>query len=275
MKKSFLSCLSLACILAFTFGCESGSEEQVPDYAVSPEVEAKIADLGFFTGEGLYKVDGGYIVEHDIFISDERLQQMDAGKAHGISSEEQYHTNNLVAVPAGGRTIQIYVSPRMSPKTFDAVDIAIDRYNDEDLLLSFARTSDPAAADISIEPSPWFYGLLGILGSGGFPSASGDPFPSIVLTRSYIDRNYTLDAAATIVAHEIGHCIGFRHTDYMDRSFSCGGAPSDEGAGDIGANYIPGTPAGPDPGSWMLACLGSSTNRPFNANDKVALDYLY
>jgi len=27
----------------------------------------------------------------------------------------------------------------------------------------------------------------------------------------------------SVIAHEAGHCIGFRHTDCMDRSYSCGG----------------------------------------------------
>ncbi|WP_262510258.1 zinc-dependent metalloprotease [Sediminitomix flava] len=33
---------------------------------------------------------------------------------------------------------------------------------------------------------------------------------------------YNLGNLTIIIAHEIGHCIGFCHTDYMDRSFSCG-----------------------------------------------------
>jgi hypothetical protein len=77
------------------------------------------------------------------------------------------------------------------------------------------------------------------------------------------------------MAHEIGHCIGFRHTDYMDRSYSCGGSATNEGASTVGAIQIPGTPSGPDANSFMLACIGSGMNRPFNNNDKTALSYLY
>ena len=80
---------------------------------------------------------------------------------------------------------------------------------------------------------------------------------------------------ASIVAHEMGHCIGYRHTDYMNRAYSCGGHHSNEGSAGIGAVWIPGTPTGPDANSWMLACIGSGVNRPFTANDKVALNYLY
>jgi hypothetical protein len=78
----------------------------------------------------------------------------------------------------------------------------------------------------------------------------------------------------TVIAHEIGHCIGFRHTDYMNRSYSCG-IGGNEGDGGVGANLIPGTPSGPDAASWMLACLSSTTDRTFNDNDVIALNYLY
>ena len=77
------------------------------------------------------------------------------------------------------------------------------------------------------------------------------------------------------MAHEIGHAIGFRHTDYMNRSYSCGGSPVNEGSAGVGAIHVPGTPTGPDPNSWMLSCIGSGQNRPFNANDRTALNYLY
>ena len=73
----------------------------------------------------------------------------------------------------------------------------------------------------------------------------------------------------------MGHCIGFRHTDYMNRSYSCGCSAVNEGASSVGAILIPGTPSGPDSGSWMLSCIGSGQNRPFNNNDKTALSYLY
>ena len=74
----------------------------------------------------------------------------------------------------------------------------------------------------------------------------------------------------------MGHCIGFRHTDYFDRSISCGGAPSNEGSAGVGANHIPGTPTGATLAdlSWMLACTDGG-NRPFNNDDQTALDYLY
>ena len=81
----------------------------------------------------------------------------------------------------------------------------------------------------------------------------------------------------TIMAHELGHCIGMRHTDYMNRAYSCGGRKVNEGQvnNGVGAVLIPGTPSGPDAYSWMLACVANNVNRPFNTNDKVALNYLY
>jgi hypothetical protein len=61
----------------------------------------------------------------------------------------------------------------------------------------------------------------------------------------------------------------------MDRSYSCGGSPTNEGASTVGAIHIAGTPTGPDAKSWMLACISSGENRPFNANDKTALTTVY
>jgi hypothetical protein len=61
----------------------------------------------------------------------------------------------------------------------------------------------------------------------------------------------------------------------MNRQYSCGGQYANEGASTVGAVYIPGTASGPDPNSWMLACIGSGQDRPFNANDRTALNYLY
>jgi hypothetical protein len=65
-----------------------------------------------------------------------------------------------------------------------------------------------------------------------------------------------------------------RHTDYYDRSYSCGGSAVNEGASNVGAILIPGTPSTANAGSWMLACSNGG-NRTFNSNDIVGLNYLY
>lgn len=261
---------SLAFIMAvFVFAaCEQESVNPEKE-AIPGEILSKLTNLGFKT-EGAFMYQGNIIVEGDIVLQESDLERM--RPAGIVAVEEQYHTDNLVTgMP---RVINIHVSTSFSAKYFTATDDAIARYNAENLTLSFQRVTDAALADIKIVPSPWWYGWYGILGSAGFPTASGDPHNEIMLTKSYYDGVNNMGALTTTIAHEIGHCIGFRHTDYMDRSYSCGGAYDNEGPSDVGANHIPGTPTGPDPLSWMLAC-SDGTDRPFNANDKIALDQLY
>jgi len=158
----------------------------------------------------------------------------------------------------------------------DALADAIGRYNSENLEITFSRTSDQASADIVFTRLSKRDERRGILGSAGFPTSGGDPYNEIrmsgVIQSSY---GWSTAAIATVIAHEMGHCIGFRHTDYFDRSISCGSG-GDEGASTVGANHIPGTPTGASLAdqSFMLSCTGGG-DRPFNADDKVALDFLY
>ena len=156
------------------------------------------------------------------------------------------------------------------PASYGAsLDEAIARYNAENLSITMRRVSSGGNIQIVAAPRSAQY-----LASAGFPS-SGNPYNSIKVATRYIGTNPNQSWFASILAHEVGHCIGFRHTDYMDRSYSCGGAYTNEGASTVGAILIPGTPSAQDPNSWMLACIGSGQNRPFNANDKTALNYLY
>jgi hypothetical protein len=157
----------------------------------------------------------------------------------------------------------------ITQRLIDGVIGAVNRYNAENLQLTFQYIGTSGGGDINIS----VVNTGQYIASAGFPTSDGKPYNSIKYAKTY--TNYSLGFVTTVMAHEMGHCIGYRHTDYMQRQYSCGGSAVNEGASSVGAIHIPGTPTGPDPNSWMLACLSSTTDRPFNNNDKTALNYLY
>jgi hypothetical protein len=257
-----LAVLFLGGMVALT-ACKKDAKTTVE--AISQETLAKIATLGFSTND-VQKIDEGYLVEGDIILTDADLYARPASPSLRIAEEEQYNTNNLVSVGGGKRTITVSSSGNVSSALSAAIDHAIDRYNAQNLLITFSRVGSGGNINISIVNTGQY------IASSGFPTSSGNPYGTVKYAKKY--SNYSDGFMTTVIAHEIGHCIGFRHTDYMNRSYSCG-IGGNEGDGGVGANLIPGTPSGPDAASWMLACLSSSTNRPFNDNDIKALNYLY
>ena len=257
------------------YSCEN-AEIEPADQPVAPETLSKISALGFST-EGAMHFENGYLVENDIYLTDADIARMSG--PNKLPVVEQYSTDNLVCGP---REITVYapVGGRngYSSAMIAGLDEAIRRYNAEGLTLTFRRVTSSSGADITMTRLSKRDERRGVLGSAGFPTSSCDPYGNIKMS-GILESSYGLstDGIATIIAHEMGHCIGFRHTDFFDRSISCGGGTSNEGDGGVGANHIPGTPTGADlqgAGSWMLACTDGG-NRPFTNADKTALDYLY
>ncbi|GAB3228557.1 hypothetical protein GCM10027346_13240 [Hymenobacter seoulensis] len=258
----------LALLAATTLSLSSCQEEagvQVKN-EVSEKTIGQIKALGF-TAEGAKLVEGGVLVEGDIVLTNEMLASTPDYKMLRVGDAEQYRTTNLV----GGlpRTLTIRVSTSLPSAYITATDELIRRYNAQNLRVRFARVTSGGNIVMTAAPSGSSY-----LASAGFPSG-GNPYGSVSVNVGAIGTANASTYIATILAHEVGHCIGFRHTDYMSRQYSCGGSAVNEGASTVGAIYIPGTPSGPDPNSWMLACIGSGANRPFNTNDVTALNYVY
>ena len=266
-KFSHLLALGTSAALALT-GCQKSQEAAVQPTPVSQDVAAQVKALGFGT-QDMRAVDGGYVVEGDILLTPELLASKTAYSLLRVGTDEQYRTTILVTrLP---RTLTVSISSQFPAAYVTAADEAIRRYNAANLQLHFTRITS-GTADLPIQyAADLGPGVLGQ--SGGFPQ-NGNPAPGFKLVPNVIG-NQTTNAIATIMAHEMGHCIGFRHTDYFNRAYSCGGQASNEGASDVGAIRIPGTPSAADPNSWMLACVGTNVNRPFNSNDVIALNYLY
>lgn len=267
-SNALLAILALSMVFV---SCQK-DEKQLPQ--VSQSVLDQIASLGFSTA-GVHKVAEGYLVEGDIVLTESNLKEPSNSPTLLIANEEQYRTTNLVtSLP---RTITVSVSGTLSSLAVwsNAANAAIARYNAlPGTRLVFQRVASGGNIDIfgfNEGPSGGYI----TLGSSGFPSG-GNPYNQIKLntnTQAY-GTNPNLDYVTSVIQHEMGHCIGFRHTDYFNRALSCGGRRSNEGSAGIGAIRIPGTPSKNDALSFMEACSNGG-NRTFSTNDKIAMDYLY
>jgi hypothetical protein len=264
MRKFLKAAVLLTACVVVLFSCRKNG---TADSAATPTEDAlnKIYNLGFSNKNVTIDEAGNYVVEGDILLSQKDLDAMPDMQFLRIGSEEQYRTYNLVTgVP---RLISVSMSSKLPSSYIAALDEALARYNAENLLITFQRVASGADIDI-------VKGNGNFLASAGFPTSSGEPYNQVKVNSNALSGQPQA-TVASVLAHELGHCIGFRHTDYMNRAYSCGGQAVNEGASTVGAVPIPGTPTGPDANSWMLSCIGSGQDRPFNANDRTALGYLY
>jgi hypothetical protein len=208
-------------------------------------------------------------VEGDIVMSLEELSGLDFQGYEDIHNK-QYSTNALVSP----QTITVigYTggSQALTTKERTALSWAIANYNRLNLNINFNLTfgtnyqnKDMVVYNNTVNnPS-------GAGGSAGFPS-NGNPNKFVQI---YGLSNYNTNVIEHVITHEIGHSVGFRHTDFFSRQ-SCG-QNTNEGTAGVGANYIPGTPSGFDPTSIMLACFSNNEDGEFNSNDVTALNFLY
>lgn len=246
--------ISLAACAALAAGCaEPASETQ--------EIIDNLQQAGF-PADDIMVVDGKVFVGRDAEVSLEASREMVESAGPG---KEQYRTTNLI----NPSLTKICVSaPTFTGALSTALDLAIQNYDELPLTFGMARApSSGCSFTITAVIDPLLNG-----GVAGFPVA-GLPFPTITIGSQSIQ--YGVDTLEHLITHELGHTIGFRHTDYYNRSISCG-TGGNEGAAGIGAIHIPGTPTDASVGaSVMNSCFRASETGEFPGNDIIALRALY
>ncbi|MEM8939250.1 MAG: M57 family metalloprotease [Bacteroidota bacterium] len=264
-------------VTVFT-SCSTDSEEPQID-EISDAVLAQLEDLGFdvsdvkivnhlnpMTGES----SKNYQLEGDILIPEHQMKEMlESDVAHIGAVGEQYRTNNLVS---NNRTISVlgYTggSNALDNTMRTALQWAVNNYNRLNIGLNFTLSfgTNFQAFDMVVFRVGGSGG-----GSAGFPSG-GDPFKFIQIQSG--TSSFGTNVTEHIITHEMGHCLGLRHTDYFNRSLSCG-TGGNEGSAGVGAVLIPGTPSGFDANSVMLSCFSGNEDGEFGNFDVVALEFLY
>jgi hypothetical protein len=244
---------------ALMLGC--GAEQDADE---SKEIVENLLQAGFPESD-IQLVDGKVYVGRDAEVSlvaSREMLEVD-GAAGG---REQYRTTNLVAATV--RTICVDGS-RMTGVFSTALDDAIGNYNALNLSFTMLRTSGNAAGCDALITGK-ISGPVG--GSSGFPSG-GLPYDKFNIGSGL--KSYSVDTIEHVITHELGHTVGFRHSDYFNRAISCGSG-GNEGDGGVGAIHISGTPTGATVGgSIMNSCFRSSETGEFTSSDVTALNALY
>jgi hypothetical protein len=253
-KRAAVLAVSCGAVLV---GCGADLETE------NQEIISNLVEAGF-PADDIMVAEGAVYVGRDAHVTLEASREM---LQPGKESAEQYRTTNLVSTTV----TKICINPTSTFNSYAnlsaGLDLAIGNYNALGLTFTMARgPTTGCSANITAQTTS------GTGGSAGFPSG-GKPYGTINIGTGL--NSYSVDVNEHVITHELGHCIGFRHTDYYNRSISCGSGGNEGDAG-VGAIHIPGTPTTATVGgSVMNSCFRSTETGEFTSSDKTALWYLY
>lgn len=220
---------------------------------------------------GLIEMKDHYVVEGDIMISKKMLGS--TLKRHAIANPE------LPISIANQNDIKIYFDNTIPATSLwrTGMNHAIAEYN---YLNTSVGNSNLRFREVSSLPADIIVSSTTTAESGNYWAVAsfpydGKPGNSLLINFDHDESGFTYEQKKYVMMHELGHCIGFRHTDWsMTENFD------PYGNNIYGAYWITNTPYGdatdPDPSSLFRRYLDiGSINQYFTYWDKYAISSLY
>jgi len=256
----------LMCFL-ISVGCQNDPEEFVEDEVVTATTERidtkwlapddhPVVQLLYARGYErgtIYETNDHFLAPPDLLYSKD-INDYDLSD-NGSGAEQAYNTGKLVSL--NRMRINVFLDNSIGTGLQNDAVAAINSLNGiTDCALFFVRVTNASQANITIR-SDFGVEPANVLGRAGFPS-NGRVFNTVTLN---VDRlaDFGADIRRNTIIHELGHCVGLRHTNWQAR-------------GESGAVNVPGT-NGNDTGSIMWHSIDGGA--AFSAGDLVAFRALF
>ncbi|MEM7550124.1 MAG: M57 family metalloprotease [Bacteroidota bacterium] len=163
--------------------------------------------------EDIESINNKYIVQGDILFTNEHLETYKQISLNQKVDQVQYQ----YLVDEEHRWMKIYLQPddfvHLNPNILnDVLTEAIIAWNSVGSDISLSKANSAGEADIIISSS--YYEEFSLCALASFPLVSGEPGPSIHFNDwTFETRPLNFSQLVLLTAHEIGHCLGFGHTN--------------------------------------------------------------